>query len=276
MSQPALLRDGLLGDEFPVRLSIYRSKLIDRDDLISCVTVLIKRLVTGNAIIGDALDGINHSLAESCCASSIAGTCRGLRAILDSGLDRLDQDVHAVIGSRAIGTISRCAIDLLELLDECLRLRQHISVCGSNGGIDRATGQANSRSEGAGLQTITTSIRGVLQSSNLLHLLAHQDTTGGVEASKVDHIGMHRGNLRQQRKVRRGRAWLAAVTENGATISLELFDEGVGNADTVGFGVVNDVSLLVVQRLEEIVSTNATLVVVSGSNTEVIHLARRT
>src|SRR5438270_1132960 len=64
------------------------------------------------------------------------------------------------------------------------------------------------------------------------------------------------------------------MTEDGAAVCLKLFDEGIGNTDTIGLSVVNNVGLLVTLRLVEVVGTHATLVVVGGGNTEIRDFSR--
>ena len=92
--------------EKPVWLALgIQAHLIDRDDLQVGITVRIKALMPGDAIVLDILDGGNDRRTERLGASGITGVAGSMRPICQSGLDRLDQDVRAVIGSSAVDVV---------------------------------------------------------------------------------------------------------------------------------------------------------------------------
>ena len=101
--QRAHLRDCYQRGENPVRLVTgVQAQLIGRDDLVGGITIRIKALMSGNTSKVAVLDGIDDGLTERLGTSKIAGVCWGMDAVCQSRLDRLNQDVRAVISRRTI------------------------------------------------------------------------------------------------------------------------------------------------------------------------------
>ena len=114
-----------------------------------------------------------------------------MRPICQSGLDCLDQDVRAVIGSSAVD-VDGVRKGRFILLDKCLSTRILGRIYHSNRSIDRAAPcRLNGRGKRRSHDAIASTIGKICQSRHLPHLLANQRTACGVNAAKVDRIGMH-------------------------------------------------------------------------------------
>src|SRR5262249_34169035 len=119
----------------PVRLATsVIGDLINRDDLVSGIAILIKGLMAGDPIIGNVLNSVDHSLAECLGTSHIARILRGVSPLGKGCLDRLNQDVCAVIGSRALDADG--TVDLIILANERLCSRVLTRVDHSYRAID--------------------------------------------------------------------------------------------------------------------------------------------
>src|SRR5579864_1876506 len=81
---------------------------------------------------------------------------------------------------------------------------------------------------------------------------------------------MHIGNLGQQRYIRGRRSRFAAVTEYRTTKRLPLPFERVGDTNAIGLGVVDDIDLVISQRLVQVIGASRSLVVVGRRDAEVV------
>ena len=105
------------------------SQLIDGDDFVGGIAISIKGLMAGDAIKGNALYRADDRLAEGFAPCRIIGILRRVRPIGQGSLDRLDDDVGAVIGRCTVDTEIGSSIDRTVLIAERL--------CGrTGGGID--------------------------------------------------------------------------------------------------------------------------------------------
>ena len=128
--------------ENPVRLATGVSgNLIDRNDLVRGIAILIKGLMAGDPIIGNVLNSVDHSLAERLGTSHIARIPRGVSTLGKGCLDRLNQDVCAVIGSGAVDADG--TLYLIILANECLCSRVLTRVDHSYGAIDGGRREAD-------------------------------------------------------------------------------------------------------------------------------------
>src|SRR5579884_681575 len=227
-----------------------------------------------DTIVGNVLDGVDHRLTERFRSSSIACILWRMCAVGQGCLDGLDQDIGTVISCSTVCSKVGSTVDRVVLLDESLRRRYFGLICSCNGRIHRPTViQSNGAGKGARLQAITTSERSIFQSSNLQHLLADQYTSGRVKATKVDHIGMLRRDLGEQRHVGGSCTWLAAASKHLSTKGLPFLAEGISDTEAIGLRIVDHIDALVPLCLIEVVRTCWTLVAVGGGNTEVSHLS---
>src|SRR5205814_470982 len=83
-------------------------------------------------------------------------------------------------------------------------------------------------------------------------------------------------DLSEQRYIGGSRTGLATTTQDCSAKRRPLFAEGIGNTDTVGLSIVDDIDALIIFRLVEVVGTRWALMAVCGGNAEVRHLASRT
>src|SRR5713226_5870342 len=158
------LRECYRSHILPARRTVDSCQLVDRDGLVGRVTVCVKALMTGDAIVIGLGYLVNHCLAECLRCRAITRAGGSLRASCNSGLDRREQDLHGIITARAIGT--QRAIFGLVVRDESSSRWNFGRIDSGNGGIHwTASGRSNGRREGAVLETITASERSLLQAS---------------------------------------------------------------------------------------------------------------
>src|SRR6266852_1179525 len=170
------------------------TKLVDGDDLIGGIAIGVKALVAGHPGIVDALDGVDHRLPERLAPCRITGAGRRLSPIGQRRLDRLDDDVGAVIGRSTVDVDRICRKSRI-LLAEGRRSRILGGVYDGNRAIDWSARDPNGGGKGGSHDAIPTAKGGGFQSVNMRHLLADQQPTGGVNPTKVDHIRLQRRHL---------------------------------------------------------------------------------
>src|SRR5712691_5836536 len=91
------LRECYRSHILPARRTVNSCQLVDRDGLVGRVTVCVKALMTGDAIIIGLGYLVNHRLAECLGCRAVARAGGRLRAGSNSILDRLDDNLHRVI-----------------------------------------------------------------------------------------------------------------------------------------------------------------------------------
>src|SRR6266852_821566 len=176
------------------------TKLVDGDDLIGGIAIGVKALVAGHPGIVDALDGVDHRLPERLATCRITGVGRWLGPIGQRRLDSLDHDVCTVIG-RSTVDVDRVRRKSRILLAEGRRSRILGRIHNGNRAIVRRPRGTDGRGKAGSHDAIPTGKGGVFQSVNVWRLLADQRPTGGVNATKVDHIRLQRRHLGQQRNI---------------------------------------------------------------------------
>src|SRR5437879_1135726 len=151
-----LFRSNLI-NKLEVRFAVDVGDLVDGDDLVGSITILIKGMVASDTIVVGLHHRVDDGLAESLGTSGIVGVLWCLGPAINGALNGIEQHLHAVIATRAIGTVLVRAIGFVIVVDKALGGGKHGLVNLRDGAIGCAALGADGLREGGGYDTITTS-----------------------------------------------------------------------------------------------------------------------